>query len=119
MPDWASIPYLHLPFWRSLWPPHLPRKPLHALLLGIFAGLTISLSSASVGLYLEHRRREAILRRLPPRPIEIRRDEVVTGITGLIGNTPLLRIESLSEATGCDILGKCEVRKTSVIYGRY
>ena len=27
---------------------------------------------------------------------------------GLIGNTPLVRIESLSAATGCEIFGKCE-----------
>ncbi|EJU05844.1 cysteine synthase [Dacryopinax primogenitus] len=104
----TSLPLFSLSFWRSLWPPHLPHKPLHALLLGILAGLSISLSSASVGLYLQQRRREALLRRLPPRPIEIRRDEVVKGVMGLIGNTPLMRIESLSEATGCNILGKCE-----------
>ena len=32
------------------------------------------------------------------------------GIEGCIGNTPLFRIKSLSEATGCDILAKAEVR---------
>ena len=31
------------------------------------------------------------------------------GIEGTIGNTPLVRIKSLSEATGCEILGKAEV----------
>ncbi|KAL6284253.1 hypothetical protein ACE6H2_015182 [Prunus campanulata] len=31
-----------------------------------------------------------------------------TGLQGAIGNTPLIRINSLSEATGCEILGKCE-----------
>ncbi|PQP93869.1 cysteine synthase 2 [Prunus yedoensis var. nudiflora] len=30
------------------------------------------------------------------------------GLLGAIGNTPLIRINSLSEATGCEILGKCE-----------
>ncbi|KAG7024970.1 cys12 [Cucurbita argyrosperma subsp. argyrosperma] len=30
------------------------------------------------------------------------------GLVGAIGNTPLIRINSLSEATGCEILGKCE-----------
>ena len=29
-------------------------------------------------------------------------------VIDLIGNTPLLRLESASEATGCNILGKCE-----------
>ncbi|KAJ3180617.1 hypothetical protein HDU85_004021 [Gaertneriomyces sp. JEL0708] len=33
---------------------------------------------------------------------------VKSGIEELIGNTPLLHIKSLSAATGCTILGKCE-----------
>ena len=32
----------------------------------------------------------------------------VDGILGAIGNTPLIRISSLSDATGCEILGKAE-----------
>lgn len=39
---------------------------------------------------------------------------IVDGIEGCIGNTPLFRIKSLSEATGCEILGKAEVRSLSV-----
>ncbi|XP_021771379.1 cysteine synthase 2-like [Chenopodium quinoa] len=31
-----------------------------------------------------------------------------SGIVGAIGNTPLIRINSLSDATGCEILGKAE-----------
>ncbi|KAJ2781590.1 Cysteine synthase 2 [Coemansia javaensis] len=34
--------------------------------------------------------------------------EVAAGVAGLIGNTPLVRINSLSEATGCEVLGKAE-----------
>lgn len=30
------------------------------------------------------------------------------GLVDAIGNTPVIRINSLSEATGCEILGKCE-----------
>ncbi|PIA13842.1 OAS-TL 2 protein [Coemansia reversa NRRL 1564] len=33
---------------------------------------------------------------------------IADGVAGLIGNTPLMRINSLSEATGCEILGKAE-----------
>lgn len=33
---------------------------------------------------------------------------IVDGIEGTIGNTPLVRIRSLSEATGCEILAKAE-----------
>ncbi|PWY97728.1 PALP-domain-containing protein [Testicularia cyperi] len=41
-------------------------------------------------------------------PIQIRSGQVVRGVEGLIGNTPLMRINSLSDATGCEILGKAE-----------
>ena len=34
---------------------------------------------------------------------------IVDGIEGCIGNTPLLRIKSLSDATGCEVLAKAEV----------
>ncbi|XP_074303450.1 cysteine synthase 2 [Silene latifolia] len=34
--------------------------------------------------------------------------KLVSGIVGAIGNTPLIRINSLSDATGCEILGKAE-----------
>lgn len=61
-------------------------------------------------------------------PIELRSDEILDGVTGLIGtcrsvepcchqtnstrigNTPLVRINSLSNALGVEILGKAEVR---------
>ncbi|KAG0292183.1 hypothetical protein BGZ98_002684 [Dissophora globulifera] len=33
---------------------------------------------------------------------------ICDGIAGLIGNTPMMRIKSLSEATGCEILAKAE-----------
>lgn len=37
-----------------------------------------------------------------------RRYEVAVGVEGLIGNTPMIKLESLSEATGCEILAKAE-----------
>jgi len=33
---------------------------------------------------------------------------ILSGLAGSIGNTPLIRIDSLSEETGCNILGKAE-----------
>ena len=36
--------------------------------------------------------------------------DIRDGIEECIGNTPLVRIKSLSRATGCDILAKAEVR---------
>lgn len=35
--------------------------------------------------------------------------EIAEGIEACVGNTPLFRIKSLSEETGCDILAKAEV----------
>lgn len=35
--------------------------------------------------------------------------DIPSGIEACVGNTPLFRIKSLSEATGCDILAKAEV----------
>lgn len=37
------------------------------------------------------------------------RDERRGGIEACVGNTPLIRIGSLSRETGCEILGKVEV----------
>lgn len=37
--------------------------------------------------------------------------EIAEGIEACVGNTPLFRIKSLSEETGCDILAKAEVLK--------
>ena len=34
--------------------------------------------------------------------------QALNGLSQSIGNTPLIRIESLSKETGCDILGKAE-----------
>lgn len=35
-------------------------------------------------------------------------DEISVGVEGLIGNTPLIKLKSLSEATGCEIFAKAE-----------
>lgn len=42
------------------------------------------------------------------RPKVTRSKSVADGVIGVIGNTPLIRIKSLSEATGCEILAKAE-----------
>lgn len=41
---------------------------------------------------------------------------IVEGIEGCIGNTPLFRIKSLSEKTGCEILAKAEVCVPDIAY---
>lgn len=88
----------------------LPRQ----LVYGFLLGLSLSLTSTSLAYLYQTRRRKRLQAQAPlqfdPRPIELRNDEVVGGVTGLIGNTPLVRIESLSERLGVEILGKAEVR---------
>ncbi|KAH0588740.1 hypothetical protein H2248_004545 [Termitomyces sp. 'cryptogamus'] len=98
-----------------LWFPQLPswiRWPSHSttrhVLYGIIIGFSLSLTSTSLALYYQTRKRQKIAEKFTPRPIELRIDEVVSGVTGLIGNTPLVRINSLSDALGVEILGKAE-----------
>jgi cysteine synthase A len=40
---------------------------------------------------------------------------IVEGVEGCIGNTPLFRIKSLSDETGCEILAKAEVRGLQIL----
>jgi cysteine synthase A len=42
-------------------------------------------------------------------------NQIPEGIEGCIGNTPLFKIRSLSEVTGCEILVKAEARLQAVI----
>ncbi|KAF8597493.1 PALP-domain-containing protein [Ceratobasidium sp. AG-I] len=81
--------------------------------MGVALGVAVSVSASSLTRYISKRRRRAReiaegARDYVPRPIELRSDEIVEGIVGLIGNTPLVRIDSLSDALGVDILGKAE-----------
>ncbi|KZT29075.1 PALP-domain-containing protein [Neolentinus lepideus HHB14362 ss-1] len=58
--------------------------------------------------YRREKKENKINEKFEPRPIELRSDDVVDGVVGLIGNTPLVRIPSLSRALGVEILGKAE-----------
>ncbi|KIJ18828.1 cysteine synthase [Paxillus involutus ATCC 200175] len=82
---------------------HLPNPAIRQVSYGILIGFTLSVSVTSIARYWRDRKREE-----PLRPIELRSDEIVRGVTGLIGNTPLMRINSLSDALGVEILGKAE-----------
>lgn len=91
-------------------------------------GLSLSFTPASVELLRKYRRRnEPLEPDFSFRPIELRSDDVLDGVVGLVGarilpssttrayptlstgNTPLIRIASLSDALGVEILGKAEV----------
>jgi cysteine synthase A len=99
--------------------------------IGFVTGLTISLGSLATALILadvraQRKRRRRFERRADRGQlqgdagssskggkrraghIDIRSGQIVKGVEGLIGETPLMRIESLSELTGCEILGKAE-----------
>ena len=61
---------------------------ISSLLIGILAGISLSLTSSSLlKLYAERKRKAAEdrLLELPERPIEVRSDEIVSGVSGLIG----------------------------------
>lgn len=95
--------------------------PTRALWIGIVFGLTLTASIDACARFVHQRRQREKRRRLqrgPKRPragqITVERDEIVRGVEGLIGNTPLIRINSLSNLvsnlTGLkvEIVGKCE-----------
>ncbi|KAJ6594493.1 tryptophan synthase beta subunit-like PLP-dependent enzyme [Mycena capillaripes] len=92
--------------------PALPRTA-RPLVLGIVLGISLSVSSSAVVQYFQQRRRRIALSQsqiseLESRPIELRSDDVLNGIVGVIGNTPLIRIQSLSDALNVEILAKAE-----------
>ncbi|TRM70272.1 tryptophan synthase beta subunit-like PLP-dependent enzyme [Schizophyllum amplum] len=91
---------LRLPHWRSS----------RHLLYGLVLGVSIPLATRSIAMYHRRRRRERIAAQteFETRPIELRSEEILSGVAGLIGNTPLIRINSLSDALGVEILGKAE-----------
>ena len=37
------------------------------------------------------------------------KEDIKVGLEGVIGNTPLMKIKSLSKELGCEVLAKCEV----------
>ena len=55
------------------------------LLYGILLGFSFSVTSTSLALYIQERKRNRIQKQFAPRPIELRSDEVIDGVTGLIG----------------------------------
>ncbi|KZS98546.1 PALP-domain-containing protein [Sistotremastrum niveocremeum HHB9708] len=94
----------------SIWLPR-PSSPKD-LCIGLVVGATVSI----VSILAFNSFTRPTLRNIetePPAdsevaPIELRTDQVVDGVLGLIGNTPLVRINSLSDALGVEILGKAE-----------
>ena len=81
-----------------------------------FSSLPRSLLLLSLGVVLGTSATYLALNSAAKSPTRIRDDEesilsedIVDGVEGLIGSTKLVRIRSLSIATGCEILAKAEV----------
>ncbi|EAU91082.2 hypothetical protein CC1G_03250 [Coprinopsis cinerea okayama7 len=104
MANWPAAILDKLPHW-ARWP---SQTTVRHVLYGILIGISLSLTTSSLAGARRKKRKERIEESFPPRPIEVRSDEIVNGVTGLIGNTPLMRINSLSDALGVEILGKAE-----------
>jgi cysteine synthase A len=74
---------LKIPSWIR-WP--VPSTARHVL-YGVIIGFSLSLTSSSLALYLQARKRDRSIAHFEPRPVELRSDDVLSGVTGLIGAT--------------------------------
>lgn len=110
-----------------LWPFKLSMSSMsahntnHQWLWGILLGSVLTASSIKVyNMFFNekhpaHRpRRDSLDESQLCPPGNVRGMEIVDGVDGLIGNTPLMRIRSLSEATGCTILVSSSLKNPSV-----
>jgi cysteine synthase A len=106
----------------------IPFPNTRQLVWGVILGFSLSLATSSILSHSPSRRRQN--RRSSPDARTIgHTHDIVTGVAGLIGmafpaldpfsfvipcvgNTPLVRINSLSDALGVEILGKAEVRES-------
>ncbi|XP_057978698.1 cysteine synthase 2 isoform X2 [Malania oleifera] len=70
------------------------------------AGVLVAVISITAVSYLFRNQRQKGLSRKTPKPLTPKK--LRKGLIDAVGNTPLIRINSLSEATGCEILAKAE-----------
>lgn len=61
------------------------RSTARHIFYGVLVGLALSLTTTSVISFYRERKRKRLPPTFEPRPIELRGDEVVDGVTGLIG----------------------------------
>ena len=78
-----------------------------ALVIGLLSGAAITVLAG--GLFYS-RKPSHVEPEEHQEALPTQQTEYVDGVAGLIGNTPLMKIKSLSEATGCLVLGKAEVK---------
>lgn len=80
MPSWlSSVKPAGLPF-------HFPSAlTVRHVVYGMLIGFSLSITSTSIALYFQQRKRERVNDQFEARPIELRSDDVIDGVTGLIG----------------------------------
>ncbi|KAB8611423.1 hypothetical protein FH972_025928 [Carpinus fangiana] len=91
-------------------------RPRVWIAIAFMGGVLLTLGFKDIYPDLERRYRQARRARAGLSPQEIKpqhedtihKEDIKLGIEGTIGNTPLLKIKSLSDATGCEILAKAE-----------
>ncbi|KAG1084534.1 hypothetical protein G6F42_021745 [Rhizopus arrhizus] len=76
-----------------------------AVLVGLLTGSALTVLATGLFSYLRHDDAEQAEEE---EQVPDMQPDIVEGVDGLIGNTPLMKIRSLSEATGCLVLGKAE-----------
>ena len=70
LPSWFRLP---------------PRTTARHIFYGIIIGFSLSLTSTSIALWYQERKQERLSKQFEARPIELRSDEILNGVTGLIG----------------------------------
>jgi cysteine synthase A len=86
--DFFTLSWVRSGLWDRL---RIQRRVSRDLIIGLVVGITFSLSSTSLALLVQQWRRKRAIARIPPRPIELRSDEIVDGVTGLIGESRVHR----------------------------
>jgi cysteine synthase A len=114
LPYYVLHPFSLVP--NFLRPSRIGGKP--SLILGLICGFSLSITLNSLTKWFRHRWKKrwtlqpSVTRDSHGTNIRIKSEEIVDGIEGLIGNTPLIRINSLSDLLGggdqVEIFGKCE-----------
>ena len=63
------------------------RTATRHVLIGILLGFSFSITSTSIAVFFQRRKKERQLQQFTLRPIELRSDEIVSGVSGLIGTS--------------------------------
>lgn len=61
------------------------RTTARHIFYGIIIGFSLSLTSTSIALWYQERKQQRLSKQFTARPIELRCDEILNGVTGLIG----------------------------------